>query len=537
MHIFEKLLCCPACKADLQKNPDSFLCLECSKTYPIVSGVPIFLLDMQGEQLSTQKELFNDTYAGINEYKLELWQKSFFKRTLEGFNLQGKRSQKKGLYIDIGSGGNGYQVIEMAKLGIPAIGIDISITGILQAKKFARSQGVENKTYFIVADANNLPFKSGVFEYLSCIMVLEHLETDDVCVSEIGRVLSDTGSVYISVPNTYLRMWPFLWPLYLWWDKKLGHMRHYSEHSLTELFSYAGGLQPARVFYTVHLVKFVQLALSFYSQNTKVWWWLESIDWKLRNFKNGLNLNAVFVKEKHVVSEASQKTASKSGQSVFDEEYFTQYYQAMTGDFSPAFLRKNINWFFGWFTALYPLYNFREGKNKKVLEIGCAIGAASRILAERGFVVTATDVSQYAVKKAALVNQHPNLSFEKMDILSTQKYEDTFDVIFGFEVIEHLDDPVSALKNMHRMLKKDGVLILSTPYPYTYVFRDVTHVSVKHPIDWQRILVRCGYANVRYTHTSFVPFLYRLSRYFHITFPGGLPTPFINSTIFLYAQK
>ena len=261
--MFEKLLCCPKCQGELRKTAAAFTCKNCQKKYPIVSGVPIFLLENDDKQTSAQKEIFDTNYQGINTYKLEHWQKSFFKRTLESFGLKKGADNKKGIYLDIGSGGNGYQVIEMAKLGIPSVGIDISLTGILQAKKFAQSQGVGVMTYFIVADANYLPFKKEIFTYASCIMVLEHLETDDLCAGEIDRVLAQAGVAYISVPNTYFRIWPFLWPLYIWWDKKLGHVRHYSENSLIALMTYSGGLELSRVFYTVHLIKFIQLAFSF----------------------------------------------------------------------------------------------------------------------------------------------------------------------------------------------------------------------------------------------------------------------------------
>ena len=221
----------------------------------------------------------------------------------------------------------------------------------------------------------------------------------------------------------------------------------------------------------------------------------------------------------------------------FRKSYFTDYYKGMTGEFENADLEKNRNWFFGWFNSLLDWYDFRDGKNKKALEVGCAIGAASRILAERGFEVIASDISEYAVNNSQKVNQHQNLSFTTLDVETSKKFSKTFDLIFGFEVIEHLEHPEKAIKNLKRMLKPGGVLICSTPFPFSYVFVDKTHVNVKHPLDWQRILLDSGFSKVTYKKVAFLPLLYRFSKYLHLTLPFCIPWRYINSTVFFYAQK
>lgn len=211
----------------------------------------------------------------------------------------------------------------------------------------------------------------------------------------------------------------------------------------------------------------------------------------------------------------------------------------MTGTFSDVDLLRNKRWFYGWFNALQSFYNFREGNRKKVLEIGCAIGAASRILAERGFIVDATDISPYAIQKASKVNIHPNLRFKILDIqsrkLSTNKIK--YDLIIGFEVIEHLQDLDTTLANINALLNKGGVCICSTPFPYAYVFRDETHINVRHPLDWKKRFIKAGFKNIRVKQVGFVPYFYRFSEKLHIQLPFGLPTPYVNSPVFIYAEK
>jgi 2-polyprenyl-3-methyl-5-hydroxy-6-metoxy-1,4-benzoquinol methylase len=221
---------------------------------------------------------------------------------------------------------------------------------------------------------------------------------------------------------------------------------------------------------------------------------------------------------------------------IFDKQYFTEYYLPMTGKFEQKDLIRNKNWFYGWFDALQDWYDFRHGKGKRALEIGCSIGAAAALLAERGFQVTATDLSSYAVKNAQKIVK--GVKFLKLDVeKKPPKKLGKFDLIYAFEVIEHLPQHELALKNLHSLLKKDGALICSTPYPYSYVFRDVTHVNVRHPLDWLRIFKKTGFSEVKYKQVGFIPFFYRFSAHYHIKLPFGLPTRYINSPIFFYAKK
>ena len=48
----------------------------------------------------------------------------------------------------------------------------------------------------------------------------------------------------------------------------------------------------------------------------------------------------------------------------------------------------------------------------------------------------------------------------------TQKLDyadDSFDVVFFLDVYEHLRDPVSIIEEIHRILKKDGICVITTP--------------------------------------------------------------------------
>ena len=75
-------------------------------------------------------------------------------------------------------------------------------------------------------------------------------------------------------------------------------------------------------------------------------------------------------------------------------------------------------------------------------------------------------------------------------------YEDgTFDLVCAFDIIEHVDDDLRALAELSRVLKEDGVLILSVPlHPESWnCFDDlVGHVRRYDPAEIAAILAKSG---------------------------------------------
>lgn len=95
----------------------------------------------------------------------------------------------------------------------------------------------------------------------------------------------------------------------------------------------------------------------------------------------------------------------------------------------------------------------------RVLDLGCGIGNFSYQLATkyRSAKVTGVDYADYSIEiAAALYKDTPNLSFALMDATSLKFQDHIFDTVCFLEVIEHLGDPVRALKEINRVLKQEG---------------------------------------------------------------------------------
>ncbi len=99
---------------------------------------------------------------------------------------------------------------------------------------------------------------------------------------------------------------------------------------------------------------------------------------------------------------------------------------------------------------------------KRVLDVGCADGeVTSYIKRVTGAEVYGIDISDVAVE-LALKRGIP--SFQCDIVTETIPFEDDyFDVVRCGETIEHLYDPDFALKEIRRVLRQGGFLILSTP--------------------------------------------------------------------------
>lgn len=223
----------------------------------------------------------------------------------------------------------------------------------------------------------------------------------------------------------------------------------------------------------------------------------------------------------------------------FEKKYFSGYYRVNVGDFTKKDLEKSINWFTGWFGYLQKFVNLKNGKGKRVLEIGCSIGGASSILSDRGFNVFASDTSDYALLRASKLakGEGRKILFYKFDVQKEIPIKENFDIIFSFEVIEHLKNPLKAIKNMRSKLKTNGILICSTPDKNYDMSSDPTHINVKTKKEWIKIFKEVGFSNILTSQISFLPFFYNFNKNFHFTLPYPVKSKYVNSPLFIIAKK
>lgn len=217
----------------------------------------------------------------------------------------------------------------------------------------------------------------------------------------------------------------------------------------------------------------------------------------------------------------------------FEEFYFKGYYKGIA-DFSSKRDRELSNWFRGMFNYINKYYPIKEGKGKKLIEYGCATGAAATVLKDYGFDVTSTDISKYAVKKAQ--KNYKEIKFLVHD-MEKPFLNGKFDIALAFDVIEHLPHPQIGIKNVYNLLRAGGSVIFSTPNDYPHVSNDPTHVSVKPPKEWGKILKKVGFKKIFIKQITLIPYFYRWHSMFSLVLPFATKSPYLISPVIIIAKK
>lgn len=147
-----------------------------------------------------------------------------------------KYHKKKGRVLDIGCG-VGTIDFYLAKRGDMVMGIDISENAISIARKNAEIFGLDRYIQFYIG---NFPekFPEGRFDIIICSEVLEHIKDDEGSVRKIKESLLKNGIVIASSPSKNAPFYKM--GLLKNFDRKVGHLRRYTDTSYRDLFESAG---------------------------------------------------------------------------------------------------------------------------------------------------------------------------------------------------------------------------------------------------------------------------------------------------------
>lgn len=96
----------------------------------------------------------------------------------------------------------------------------------------------------------------------------------------------------------------------------------------------------------------------------------------------------------------------------------------------------------------------------RILDIGCADGNFSETLAKKGYDCYGLEYLEEAIKDCT----GKGIKVVQGSFLEKFPFEDNFfDLVFAGEVVEHTIDDLAFLGEINRVLKRGGILILTTP--------------------------------------------------------------------------
>ncbi|KYH34466.1 putative S-adenosylmethionine-dependent methyltransferase [Clostridium tepidiprofundi DSM 19306] len=109
-------------------------------------------------------------------------------------------------------------------------------------------------------------------------------------------------------------------------------------------------------------------------------------------------------------------------------------------------------------------------KDKVVLDAASGEGYGSYILSQKAKFIYGIDISEEAIINANLKYKKENVKFIRNSIEKIELQDKSIDVVVSFETIEHVNEKTQEkfLQEIKRILKDDGVLIISTPNKKIY---------------------------------------------------------------------
>lgn len=158
----------------------------------------------------------------------------------------------------------------------------------------------------------------------------------------------------------------------------------------------------------------------------------------------------------------------------------------------------------------------RQGR---ILDIGCSIGIFLEEAQRQGFDAWGVELSRWASGQAAAKGLRVfNAPLQELNLEN-----ESFDIVTMWDVIEHLPDPRAELREINRVLKPGGLLVITTP-DFTSLLSKVLgrawqSVSLQHiyyftPPTLGKMLSACGFSVVKRTTDPRISSLENLFSYF-----------------------
>lgn len=102
-------------------------------------------------------------------------------------------------------------------------------------------------------------------------------------------------------------------------------------------------------------------------------------------------------------------------------------------------------------------------RGKVVLDIACGEGYGSNLLADIAKSVTAVDIEQHVIERASKKYTAENIQFITGSVQEIPLADSLFDMVVCYETIEHVDQHDKVMRELKRVLKPGGIILISTP--------------------------------------------------------------------------
>lgn len=201
-------------------------------------------------------------------------------------------------------------------------------------------------------------------------------------------------------------------------------------------------------------------------------------------------------------------------------DYYRQRIEHNKRTSTEAQLDLHVRWYKNWLRYIEKHVHIFD-TSLTAFEIGSGMGGALRLLSSFGVPITGSDISSKAVQ--TFRNKYRSIPYIVYNIENSFVRKEKYDQVFAFEVLEHIENPSVAIKNIKKLLKKNGHFVGTTPYPYEHVIHIPTHCNVHPPSYWIAQFKKQGFSSVQTYPMSLPPYLWRIHPKLNFICPFYIP--------------
>ena len=162
-------------------------------------------------------------------------------------------------------------------------------------------------------------------------------------------------------------------------------------------------------------------------------------------------------------------------------------------------------------------------KKSRVLEIGSGHGFFLEIMKTNGFDIIGYDISKEQRKKSKKITNVPVYDVNMSEKISL---DNKFDIVISFHTLEHIADPITLLKNIKKLLKPKGKILIEVPNSddfhlklnkfYKEFYWERAHIHYFNPKILKNVIQKSGFKNIRVVGVQ----RYGIENFFHWKLKG-----------------
>ena len=154
-------------------------------------------------------------------------------------------------------------------------------------------------------------------------------------------------------------------------------------------------------------------------------------------------------------------------------------------------------------------YQWFGPQAKMILDLGCGDGSLGRHKSDPTLEVVGIESNEKTLEEAAAYERVIRCDLEQLQL---PLRDGLFDGVLAKDVLEHVQRPWKILKEVRRVMKPGGMLIVSVPLPHAgVVWNDYTHVRGFTKQALQKMLEDAGFSVLRIGKMGGIPGFGRLN--------------------------